>query len=55
MWFGPFIRYTQIVQTEEDGTYDNRDARILVVGLSLSLVVQIFQESIWNAYAQRVK
>jgi len=36
VWIGPFVRYFQIVQGERAG-YDNRDARLLSVGLSLEL------------------
>ena len=36
MWFGPFVRYSQILQGDRAG-YDNRDAKILSVGLSLEV------------------
>jgi outer membrane protein OmpA-like peptidoglycan-associated protein len=35
-WIGPYARYFQIMQGERDG-YDNRDAQILSVGLSLEV------------------
>lgn len=35
-WIGPFVRYYQIVQNEREG-FDNRDAKILTVGLSLEI------------------
>ena len=35
-WIGPFIRYYQIIQGERAG-YDNRDAKILTIGLSLEI------------------
>ncbi len=35
-WLGPFVRYTQTVQLERAG-YDNRDAKLLTVGLSLEI------------------
>lgn len=35
-WFGPFVRYSQITQGDRAG-YDNRDAKILSVGLSLEV------------------
>lgn len=36
VWFGPFVRYSQITQPERVG-YDNRDAKILTAGLSLEV------------------
>jgi len=36
LWFGPFVRYSQITQGDRPG-YDNRDAKILSVGLSLEV------------------
>jgi outer membrane protein OmpA-like peptidoglycan-associated protein len=35
-WLGPFVRYSQIMQGERAG-YDNRDAKIISVGLSLEV------------------
>lgn len=35
-WFGPFARYSQIMQGDRAG-YDNRDAKILSIGLSLEV------------------
>lgn len=35
-WFGPFVRYSQIMQGDRTG-YDNRDAKILSIGLSLEV------------------
>lgn len=35
-WFGPFARYSQIVQGDREG-FDNRDAKILSIGLSLEV------------------
>lgn len=35
-WFGPFARYSQIIQGERAG-YDNRDAKIISIGLSLEV------------------
>jgi outer membrane protein OmpA-like peptidoglycan-associated protein len=35
-WIGPFARYSQIVQGEREG-FDNRDAKILTVGLGLEI------------------
>jgi outer membrane protein OmpA-like peptidoglycan-associated protein len=35
-WFGPFVRYSQIIQGSKAG-YDNSDAKILTVGLSLDV------------------
>jgi outer membrane protein OmpA-like peptidoglycan-associated protein len=34
-WLGPFVRYTQIFQTQSRSGYDNRDAKLLSVGISL--------------------
>jgi len=34
-WFGPFVRYSQIIQGSRAG-YDNGDAKILTAGLSLA-------------------
>lgn len=36
LWFGPFVRYSQILQGDRAG-YDNRDAKILSIGLSLEV------------------
>jgi outer membrane protein OmpA-like peptidoglycan-associated protein len=36
LWFGPFVRYSQIIQGDRAG-YDNRDAKILSIGLSLEV------------------
>jgi outer membrane protein OmpA-like peptidoglycan-associated protein len=33
-WVGPFVRYMQVIQPARDG-YDNRDAKILTLGLSV--------------------
>jgi OOP family OmpA-OmpF porin len=35
-WIGPFVRYSQIVQGERDG-FDNRDAKIVTIGLGLEV------------------
>jgi OOP family OmpA-OmpF porin len=35
-WLGPFVRYSQIIQGERSG-YDNRDAKMLSIGLSLEV------------------
>jgi outer membrane protein OmpA-like peptidoglycan-associated protein len=34
-WLGPFVRYTQIFQTQSRSGYDNHDAKMLSVGISL--------------------
>lgn len=36
VWLGPFVRYLHIVQGERAG-FDNRDAKLLSIGLSLDL------------------
>jgi len=51
VWFGPFVRYLQILQPERSG-FDNRDARILSVGLSLEVGSGIRRESAPVAVAQ---
>lgn len=35
-WVGPFVRYMQTIQPQRDG-YDNRDAKTLLVGISLEV------------------
>ena len=35
-WLGPFVRYSQIIQGSKAG-YDNHDAKIMTVGLSLDV------------------
>lgn len=35
-WFGPFIRYSQIIQGDRDG-FDNRDAKLLSFGINLEI------------------
>ena len=41
-WLGPFVRYFQIVQPNRAG-YDNRDARTIIVGLSLETGTRIMR------------
>ena len=36
LWIGPFVRYTQVIQPQNAG-FDDRDAKILTVGLSFEL------------------
>ncbi len=36
VWIGPFVRYFQILQPDRTG-YDNRDAKILILGVSLEV------------------
>lgn len=36
-WAGPFVRYTQVVQTPSRAGYDNRDAKLLSLGISFEL------------------
>lgn len=36
-WVGPFVRYFQVFQYDRDGAYDNRDAKLLTIGLSFEL------------------
>ena len=36
LWMGPFVRYTQVIQPDHVG-FDDRDAKILTVGLSFEL------------------
>lgn len=36
LWLGPYVRYFQIMQGEREG-YDNRDAKLLTLGLSLEI------------------
>lgn len=40
-WFGPFVRYSQIMQGDRAG-YDNRDAKVLSFGLSLEVGAGLF-------------
>lgn len=35
--FGPYARYTQIIQRTEDASFDPRDSRILIAGLSFEV------------------
>jgi outer membrane protein OmpA-like peptidoglycan-associated protein len=37
VWLGPFVRYLQILQGTRSGDFDNRDARVLSLGLSLEV------------------
>jgi outer membrane protein OmpA-like peptidoglycan-associated protein len=39
-WMGPFVRYFQIVQANS-GSFDNRDARTIIVGVSLETGTRI--------------
>lgn len=36
VWMGPFVRYTQVIQPDHVG-FDDRDAKILTVGISVEL------------------
>ncbi len=36
VWMGPFVRYTQVIQPQNAG-FDDRDAKILTIGLSFEL------------------
>jgi outer membrane protein OmpA-like peptidoglycan-associated protein len=36
VWMGPFVRYTQVIQPDHAG-FDDRDAKIMTVGLSFEL------------------
>jgi outer membrane protein OmpA-like peptidoglycan-associated protein len=42
-WLGPFVRYLQIVQGTPDG-FDNHDARLLSIGLSLEVGSRVRHE-----------
>lgn len=44
LWVGPFVRYLQIIQGTPSG-FDNRDARILSVGLSLEVGSRVERET----------
>ncbi|MEN9578254.1 MAG: hypothetical protein RJA70_1263 [Pseudomonadota bacterium] len=39
-WFGPFVRYLQIIQGERTG-FDNQDAKILSLGVSLEVGTRV--------------
>jgi outer membrane protein OmpA-like peptidoglycan-associated protein len=43
-WLGPFVRYLQILQGTPSG-FDNRDARVLSVGLSLEVGSRVRRET----------
>jgi outer membrane protein OmpA-like peptidoglycan-associated protein len=43
-WLGPFVRYFQVIQGTPSG-FDNRDARILSVGLSLEVGSRVRSET----------
>jgi outer membrane protein OmpA-like peptidoglycan-associated protein len=49
-WLGPFVRYFQIVQGERAG-FDNRDARTIVLGISLETGTRLERSS----YAEPVE
>jgi outer membrane protein OmpA-like peptidoglycan-associated protein len=44
-WFGPFVRYFQIVQSNRAG-YDNRDARTIILGVSLETGTRIVRQTL---------
>lgn len=50
-WFGPFARYSQILQGDRDG-YDNRDAKILSIGLSLEVGAGLWHRRLAPVVAQ---
>jgi outer membrane protein OmpA-like peptidoglycan-associated protein len=37
VWIGPFVRYTDIVQDKNNARFDNSDAHVLIVGISIEL------------------
>jgi outer membrane protein OmpA-like peptidoglycan-associated protein len=43
-WLGPFVRYLQILQGTPSG-FDNRDARVLSIGLSLEVGARVERET----------
>lgn len=47
-WLGPFVRYFQVIQGTPSG-FDNRDARILSVGLSLEVGSRVRSENYHTA------
>ena len=44
-WIGPFARYTHIIQLDRPG-YDNHDAKLLTIGLSLEISSGIERERV---------
>lgn len=42
-WIGPFVRYVQTIQLDRDG-FDNRDAKVLQIGLSFEFGTGIERE-----------
>jgi outer membrane protein OmpA-like peptidoglycan-associated protein len=44
-WLGPFVRYLQIVGHSIGGGSDNRDAKILIIGLSLETGTSVSRSS----------
>jgi outer membrane protein OmpA-like peptidoglycan-associated protein len=47
-WLGPFVRYLQIIQGTPAG-FDNHDARLLSIGLSLEVGARVAHESHYAA------
>ncbi len=45
VWLGPFVRYLQILQGTRDGGFDNHDAKVLSIGLSLEVGARVHHES----------
>lgn len=44
LWVGPFVRYQQVVQTPHRDGFDNRDLRMLSLGISLEVGTGIEEE-----------
>ncbi len=44
-WLGPFVRYSHIIQIDRPG-YDNRDAKMLTIGLSLEVGSGVRREAL---------
>jgi outer membrane protein OmpA-like peptidoglycan-associated protein len=44
VWLGPFVRYLQILQGTRSGAFDNRDAKLLTLGLSLEVGSRVERE-----------
>lgn len=44
VWMGPFVRYLQVIQPDHAG-FDDRDAKILTVGISLEIGTRLVRPS----------
>jgi outer membrane protein OmpA-like peptidoglycan-associated protein len=51
-WIGPFVRYLHIIQAPSRSSFDNHDAKLLIIGVSLEVGTGIQRERVPVAAAE---